>query len=268
MALNISAWSIRQPLPSIVMAAALIAIGLISFHRMPITRNPNIDVPVISVIITQFGASPAELELQVTKKVEDAVAGVEGAHHIDLQITDGIAITTITFVLETNTDRAINDIKDAVTRIRGDLPRTIDEPMVQRFEIAGLPILTYAAIAPEKTPEQISWFVEDVVIRALQGIRGVARVERIGAVEREIRVGLDPVRLQGVGLTALDVSRQLRGSNVDLAGGRAEIGSRGQAIRTLAGQKTIPELAATRIALPVGGEVPAGRSRAGHRFHR
>ncbi len=255
MALNISAWSIRQPLPSIVMAAALIAIGLISFHRMPITRNPNIDVPVISVIITQFGASPAELESQVTKKVEDAVAGVEGAHHIDSQITDGIAITTITFVLETNTDRAINDIKDAVTRIRGDLPRTIDEPMVQRFEIAGLPILTYAAIAPEKTPEQISWFVEDVVIRALQGIRGVARVERIGAVEREIRVGLDPVRLQGVGLTALDVSRQLRGSNVDLAGGRAEIGSRGQAIRTLAGAKTIPELAATRIALPVGGEV-------------
>jgi multidrug efflux pump subunit AcrB len=255
MALNISAWSIRQPLPSIVMTAALVAIGLISFHRMPITRMPNIDVPVISVIITQFGASPAELESQVTKKVEDAVAGVEGAHHIDSQVADGIALTTITFVLETNTDRAINDVKDAVTRIRGDLPRTIDEPMVQRYEIAGLPILTYAAIAPEKTPEQISWFVEDVVIRALQGIRGVARVERIGAVEREIRVGLDPVRLQGVGLTALDVSRQLRGSNVDLAGGRAEIGSRGQAIRTLAGAKTIPELAATRIALPIGGEV-------------
>jgi hydrophobe/amphiphile efflux-1 (HAE1) family protein len=255
MALNISAWSIRQPLPSIIGAVALIAIGLLSFSKMPITRMPNIDVPVIAVIITQFGASPAELEAQVTKKIEDAVAGVEGVHHIDSAITDGLANTTITFRLETDTDRAINDVKDAITRIRRDLPGTIDEPMVQRYEIAGLPILTYAAIAPGKTPEQISWFVEDTIVPALQGIRGVARVERIGSVEREIRVGLDPIRLQAVGLTALNVSQQLRYSNVDLAGGQAEIGGRGQAIRTLAGAKSIPELAATRIALPGGGEV-------------
>ena len=149
-------------------------------------------MPVISVIITQFGAAPAELELQVTKKVEDAVSGRGGRPPHQFVITDGIAITTITFVLETNTDRAINDIKDAVTRIRADLPRTIDEPMVQRFEIAGLPILTYAAIAPGKTPEQISWFVEDVVIRALQGVRGVARVERIGALSAKFASGSIP----------------------------------------------------------------------------
>jgi multidrug efflux pump subunit AcrB len=255
MALNVSAWSIRNPLPPIVATAAIIAIGLVSFQKLPITRMPNVDVPVIAVVITQFGASPAELESQVAKKVEDAVAGVEGAHHIDSIITDGISSTTIIFRLETDQDRALNDVKDAVTRIRLDLPRGIDDPMIQRVDIAGLPILTYAAIAPSKTPEQISWFVEDVVIRALQGLRGVASVERIGSVEREIRVGLDPVRLQGVGLTPLDVSRQLRGSNVDLAGGRAEIGARDQAIRTLAGAKTVAELAATRIALPTGGEV-------------
>ena len=174
------------------------------------------------------------------RAVEDAVSGVAGAHHINSVITDGISNTTILFRLETDTDRALNDVKDAVTSIRANLPRGIDEPMIQRVDIAGLPILTYAAIAPGKTPEQLSWFVEDVVIRALQGVRGVARVERIGSVEREIRVGLDPVRLQSVGLTPLDVSRQLRGSNVDLAGGRAEIGGRDQAIRTLAGAKTSP----------------------------
>jgi multidrug efflux pump subunit AcrB len=255
MALNISAWSIRQPLPPLVMATAIVAIGFISFIKLPITRMPNVDVPVISVYVTQFGAAPAELEAQVTKKIEDAVAGVEGAHHIESSIADGISSTTIQFRLETNTDRALNDVKDAVTRIRGDLPRGIDEPMIQRIDIAGLPILTYAAIAPGKTPEQLSWFVEDVVIRALQGIRGVAAVERIGSAEREIRVGLDPIRLQGVGLTPLDVSRQLRGSNADLAGGRAEIGRRDQAIRTLAGAKTLADLAATRIALMTGGEV-------------
>ena len=255
MAVNISAWSIRHPLPPLVMAAAIVALGYISFSKLPVTRMPNVDVPVVSVTVTQFGAAPAELESRVTKAVEDAVSGVAGAHHINSVITDGISSTTITFRLETDTDRALNDVKDAVTSIRANLPRGIDEPMIQRVDIAGLPILTYAAIAPGKTPEQLSWFVDDVVIRALQGVRGVARVDRIGSVEREIRVGLDPVRLQSVGLTPLDVSRQLRGSNVDLAGGRAEIGGRDQAIRTLAGAKTIADLAATRIALPAGGEV-------------
>jgi multidrug efflux pump subunit AcrB len=255
MALNVSAWSIRQPLPAIVIMAVLVAIGYVSFRKLPITRMPNIDAPVISVIITQFGASPAELETQVTKKVEDAVAGVAGVHHIYGTISDGIANTTILFRLETDTDRALNDVKDAVTRIRGELPRSIDEPMVRRYEIAGLPILTYAAIAPGKTPEQLSWFVEDLVVRKLQGIRGVASVDRLGSVEREIRVGLYPAALQAVGVTAVDVSRQLRGSNADLAGGRSEIGKRDQMIRTLAGAKTIAELRATRIAFPSGGDV-------------
>src|SRR5262249_51187044 len=173
--------------------------------------------------------------------------------HVVTSITDGISATSINFRIGTDTDRALNDVKDAVTRVRGDLPQGINEPRVQRIDVTGLPILTYAAIAPGKTPEQLSFFVEDGVIRALQGIRGVGSVEPIGSVRREIRVGLDPARLQGVGLTALDVSRQLRGSNVDVAGGRAEIGGRDQAIRTLAGAKTVAELAATRIALPAGG---------------
>src|SRR5215218_4096083 len=255
MAVNISAWSIRHPLPPLVMAAAIVALGFISFNKLPVTRMPNVDVPVVSVTVTQFGAAPAELESRVTKAVEDAVSGVAGAHHINSVITDGISNTTILFRLETDTDRALNDVKDAVTSIRANLPRGIDEPIVQRVEIAGLPILTYAAIAPGKTPEQLSWFVQDTLVRGLQDVRGVGSVERVGSVDREIRVGLDPVRLQAVGLTPLDVSRQLRGSNVDLAGGRAEVGGSDQAIRTLAGAKTLADLAATKIGLPAGGEV-------------
>jgi hydrophobe/amphiphile efflux-1 (HAE1) family protein len=255
MAVNVSAWSIRHPVAPIVIALAVSAIGYLSFIKLPITRYPNVDVPLVTVLITQFGAAPGGLESQVTKKVEDAVASVAGFHHVRSLITDGLSSTTITFRLGTDADRALNDVKDAVTRVRGDLPRGIDEPLVRRVDVTGLPILTYAAIAPGKTPEQLSFFVEDVVIRELQGIRGVGGVERIGNVEREIRVGLDPVRLQGVGLTALDVSRQLRGNNVELAGGRAEIGGRDQSIRTLAGAKTLADLTATRIALPTGGEV-------------
>ena len=255
MAVNISAWSIRQPLPSIMLSVILLVLGWMSFMKLPVTRLPNADIPIVSVVVTQFGAAPSELEAQVTKTIEDGVSGVEGVKHIASSITDGMSVTTITFQLETNTDRALNDIKDAVTRVRGRLPQNVNEPLIQRVDIVGLPIVTYAAIAPGKTPEQLSWFVDDVVKRALQGLRGVAQVERSGGVDREILVSLDPDRVQSVGLTAVDVSRRLRGTNIDLAGGRAEIGGRDQAIRTLAGARTLNELAGTMIALPTGGAV-------------
>jgi multidrug efflux pump subunit AcrB len=255
MALNISAWSIRNPLPSIVFSIILLILGWVSFTKLAVTRLPNADIPVISVAVSQFGAAPAELESQVTKTIEDGVSGVEGVRHITSSITDGLSVTTIQFALETNTDRALNDVKDAVTRVRANLPQNVTEPLISRVDVIGLPIVTYAAISPGKTPEQLSYFVDDVVKRALQGVRGVSQVERIGGVEREILVSLDPDRLQAMGLTAVNVSQSLRGTNVDLAGGRAEIGKNDQAIRTLAGAKTLNDLAGTMIPLFGGGEV-------------
>jgi hydrophobe/amphiphile efflux-1 (HAE1) family protein len=255
MAMNISAWSIRHPLPAVVFSIILLVLGWVSFTRLAITRLPSADIPVISVTVSQFGAAPAELEAQVTKTIEDGVSGVEGVRHISSSITDGLSVTTIQFALETNTDRALNDVKDAVTRVRANLPQNVNEPLIQRVDVIGLPIVTYAAISPGKTPEQLSYFVDDVVKRALQGLRNVAQVERIGGVDREILVSLDADRLQAAGLTAVDVSRRLRGTNVDLAGGRAEIGKNDQAIRTLAGAKTLNDLAGTMISLPTGGEV-------------
>jgi multidrug efflux pump subunit AcrB len=255
MALNISAWSIRNPLPSIVFSIILLVLGWASFSKLAVTRLPSADIPVISVAVAQFGAAPAELESQVTKTIEDGVSGVEGVRHISSSITDGLSVTTIQFALETNTDRALNDVKDAVTRVRSNLPQNVNEPLIQRVDVIGLPIVTYAAISPGKTPEQLSYFVDDVVKRALQGVRGVAQVERIGGVEREILVSLDPDRLQAAGLTAVNVSQILRGTNVDVAGGRAQIGKNDQAIRTLAGAKTLNELAGTMIPLFGGGEM-------------
>ena len=256
MAVNISAWSIRQPLPPLVMAAAIVALGFISFNKLPITRMPNVDVPVISVIGHAIRRSSRRARNTGHQEDRRRRRGRRGAHHIDSSITDGISSTTITFRLETDTDRALNDVKDAVTRIRGDLPRSIDEPMIQRSRHCRAANSHLCRDSTRKDARTA------LVVRRGRGHTRAARGPRCRqassaseASEREIRVGLDPVRLQGVGLTALDVSRQLRGSNVDLAGGRAEIGGRDQAIRTLAGAKTLADLAATRIALPTGGEV-------------
>src|ERR1700736_3218336 len=255
MALNISAWSIRTPLPAIVFSIIVVALGAVSFNRLPITRLPNVDLPNVAITVVQGGAAPAELEAQVTKTIEDAVSSVEGVKHIQSSITDSVSVTSVIFNLEVNSDRALNDVKDAVSRVRSELPRGIEEPLVRRVDVTGLPIVTYAAISPGKTPEQLSWFVDDVVERTLQGVRGVGRVERIGGVEREILVSLNPDRLQALGLTAADVSRRLRSNTLDLAGGRAEIGGRDEAIRTVAGARTLEALQATIIALPTGGQV-------------
>jgi hydrophobe/amphiphile efflux-1 (HAE1) family protein len=252
---NISAWSIRRPVPSLVLFLVLIALGWVSFGGLAVTRFPNVDVPIVQVRVSQPGAAPSELEVQVTKKIEDALAGVNGLKHQTSAITEGSSVTTVEFHLEVNQDRALNDVKDAVGRIRSELPRTIEEPIVTRVEIEGLPIVTYGARAPGMTPEELSWFVDDVVMRALRGVKGVSQIERQGGVDREIRIALDPDRLQAYAITAGDVNRQLRATNVDLAGGRGDIGGREQAIRTLAGKQSVADLAATMIALPRGRKV-------------
>ncbi len=250
MRLNVSAWAIRKPLPSVVLFLVLMILGLVSFRSLPITRFPNIDIPIVSVTITQSGAAPAELQTQVTKWVEDSVAGVKGVKHILSTITEGISTTTIEFRLEVNQDRATNDVKDAIAKIRQNLPRTIDEPIVSRVEIAGLPIMVYGASAPAMTPEDLSWFVDDVVARGLQSVKGVGGVERLGGVAREIRVTLKPDRLLALGITAADVNRQLRLTSADMAGGRAEVGGQEQSIRALAASASLETLAKTSIVVP------------------
>jgi hydrophobe/amphiphile efflux-1 (HAE1) family protein len=255
MAINVSAYSIRKPIPAVVLFMVLCLLGLTSFMQLPVTRFPNIDVPLISVTVTQPGAAPAELETQVAKRIEDAVAGVTGIKNIQSTLTDGTSTTVVEFRLEVNTDRALNDVKDAVAKVRAELPRTVDEPIINRIDVEGQSILTYAVAAPAKTLEQLSWHVDDVVKRNLQGVKGVGRVERIGGVAREIRVTLDPDRLMSLGITASEVNRQLRATNVDLAGGRSELGPQEQTIRTLAGARTIEELAQTKIVLSGGREV-------------
>jgi hydrophobe/amphiphile efflux-1 (HAE1) family protein len=255
MRLNVSAWAIRKPIPSLVLFLVLVVLGLVSFRGLAVTRMPNVDVPIVSVTITQSGAAPSELQTQVTKWVEDSIAGVRGVKHITSAITEGSSVTTVEFRLEVNTDRAVNDVKDAVSKIRINLPRTIDEPVIQRVEIAGLPILVYGVTAPAMTPADLSWFVEDNVARTLQGVKGVGGVERVGGVAREIRVTLQPDRLLALGITAADVNRQLRLTSADMAGGRGEVGGREQSIRALAASRSVRDLKATSIVLPGGRKV-------------
>jgi multidrug efflux pump subunit AcrB len=237
----------------VVLFMVLVALGIMSFRTLAVTRLPNVDVPLVSVAVPQFGAAPSEIENQVTKVVENAVAGVSGVRHITSSVTDGLSTTNVEFRLETNPSTAVNEVKDAVSRVRSDLPRSIGEPIVQKVDIAGLPIVVYGVFAAGKTAEELSWFVDDTVKRALLGVQGVAAVERVGGADREIRVALDPLKLASAGVTVSDVNRQLRSANVDVAGGWARVAGREEAIRTLASARTLETLRATPVSLPTGG---------------
>ncbi len=249
---NFSAWSIRNPIAPVLLFVVLIVLGLMSFKGLPITRFPNIDVPLVSVVVTDPGVAPSELETQVTKRIEDAVSNISGVKNVMSTITEGNSQTSVEFRLEVDTQTAVTDVKDAVERIQSDLPATADDPVINRIDVEGQAILTYAVSAPAMTPEELSWFVDDTVIRKLQGLKGVARVDRYGGVTREIHIDVDPDRLNALGVTAGDINRAMRAANVDLTGGSADFSERDQSIRTLGGAKTLADL--EKLEIPLAGD--------------
>ncbi|MBU0861796.1 MAG: efflux RND transporter permease subunit, partial [Alphaproteobacteria bacterium] len=268
--MNMSTWAIRNPVPSIAAFLVLVIVGLFAFRSLPVTQFPNIDVPIINVSVGQAGAAPSELISQVTKPIEDSISAITGVKHITSVATDSSSVTTVEFELSTDSDRALNDVKDAVTRVRAELPDSISEPLVQRLDVTGQAIMTYAVADPSRSIEDLSYFVDEVLNRELQGVTGLGKITRLGGADREIKVELDPQRLLAFGISAASISRQLSATNIDLGGGRGDIGGQEFSIRALGGADTIEQLAATPLSLADGrtirlsdvGEVIDGPSEA------
>ncbi|MFN7398312.1 MAG: efflux RND transporter permease subunit [Sandaracinobacter sp.] len=252
---NISSWSIRNPIPPVLLFVMLTAVGVLSFMNMKITQMPDISAPIVQISVSQPGGAPTEIETQITQKVEGAVAGIGNVKSISSYVQEGGSFTNVEFHLGTPVDRAVNDVRDAVTKVRSDLPDGILEPQVSRMEIEGGPISYMAVKSTSMSLEELSWFVDNTVTKRLVAIPGVAQVGRGGGVSREIRVDLDPVKLQAFGITAAQVNAQLRMLNVDATGGRTEISGEEQAVRVLGGARTALDLGATRISLPGGRDV-------------
>lgn len=255
---NISSWAIRNPIPIILMFVLLTLSGVNAFMGMRINNNPDIDFPLVVVAAGRPGAAPSEMEIQVTRLIEDSVAGLSGVRHITSQVMDGSSVTTIEFELGTNTERATNDVRNAMSGLRGSLPQDMLEPSVQRIDITGDPLITWVVRSPTMTPEQISWFIDNEVSRELLAISGVGEVNRSGGVDREIRIELDPDRLASFGLTAASVSQALTAVNSDLPGGRVTISGSERAIRALGAAGSIEQLRQTLVPLAGGRTVRLG----------
>jgi len=247
---NISAWAIRHPISPIVLFVVLLFMGIVAFNRLPITLNPDVAFPLVLVDVSQPGAAPTEVETQIVQKIEGAIAGVGNIHNINSMSLENEGRIFVEFNIGTPIDRAVADVRDAVSKVRSQLPDGIKEPIVSRQDVDGNAIAYYALSATTLSDQELSWFVDNTITKRLLGVPGVAQVTRGGGVNREIRVELDPARMQALGITAVEVNQQIRQLNLDSPGGRADVGGGEQAIRVLGSARSALQLANTQITLP------------------
>ena len=261
--MNISAWSIRNPIPTAMLFVLLTIGGLLSLRAMKIQNFPDIDFPTVTVTVSLPGAAPEQLETDVARKLENSIATVSGLKHLNTKIRDGSVLINASFVLERSLQQATDDVRSAVARVRGELPADIQEPIVSKEELASQAILGYTvaqrqrpgSAAPAMDQEALSWFVDNELKRALLAVPGVGAVTRVGGVSRQVQVQLDPLRLQAMGVTALEISRQLRQIQTENAGGRTDLGGTEQPLRMLATVQTAQQLAALELTLANGRQL-------------
>ncbi|MBT9548414.1 MAG: efflux RND transporter permease subunit [Candidatus Sericytochromatia bacterium] len=250
--MNISVWSIRYPVPVILFFLVLTFAGFQDFNKLGIDANPNVDFPLVVVTVAQPGASPVELETDVTKKVEDSLVSISNISNITSTVSDGASSTVVEFKLGTDINQSLNDVRDAIAKIRQDLPQDITEPSITHPNFSGEPIITYSVSSQTLDIPQLTKVVDDVIGRELLTVAGVSLVRRSGGLDREIKVELDSSRLRALGLTADQVSQHVKGLNINMPGGKSDAGGQEQTIRTLGSARDVQQLQNLQIPLPSG----------------
>lgn len=253
--MNFSAWSIKNPIPGILLFIMLGLAGLMCFHWMKIQQFPDIELPMVTVTAALPGAAPPQLETEVARKIENSIATLQGLKNQYTNIQDGVVTVTAEFQLEKPLQEAVDDVRNAVSQVRSDLPADLRDPIVSKINLSGSPILTYTIQSPRMDDEALSWFVDYDVARAMLKVKGVGAVSRVGGVTRQVDVELDPEKLLALNATATDITRQLRLVQQDASGGQTKIGGSEQSIRTIATVKTAAEIAAMDIALSDGRHI-------------
>jgi len=252
---NISAWSIRNPVIPLVAFVALLLAGVVSFSRMDVTNNPDVEFPGVQVTISQPGAAPVEIENQITQRVESALASINGVNSIQSSASEGSSGTFVEFQIGTDITLALSEVQTAIDGVRPTLPDGILEPRVQKVNVTGDSIGYIAVEADDMTIEELSWFIDDTVSKRLLKIDGMAEVGRFGGVDREIEVILDPAKMQALGVTATQINGVLRQENLNASGGLAEVGGTRQSLRVLGNSKSAFDLSQRQIQLGGGRTV-------------
>lgn len=253
--MNVSAWSIRNPIAAAMLFVLLTFGGLIAFKSMKVQNFPDLDLPTITVSASLPGASPSQLENDVARRIENSIATLQGVKHITTRVQDGAVTLTTEFRLEKPVQEALDDVRAAVQKVRADLPGDLRDPVVTKLDLASQPVLAFTIASSRLDTEGLSWFVDDTLSRRLLSVPGIGAVTRVGGVNREITVALDPIRLQALGASAADISRQLRQVQQESSGGRVDLAGGEQPVRTLATVRNADALAAIELTLSDGRHI-------------
>jgi multidrug efflux pump subunit AcrB len=250
--MNVSAWSIRHPVPAILVFGLLTILGLMAFRALGIQNFPDVELPTITVAASLEGADPSQLETEVARKIEDKIATLGGIEHIRTSLGDGTATIRVEFQIDKDVEVALNEVRNAVDSVRADLPQDLTDPVVSKVTTSGSPIVTYTVAAVGMDEQDLSWFVDNEVAKALLAVKGVGQVARVGGVDREVHVDLDSGRMQALGVTAEAISAQLKRVQQDASGGRGDIGGAVQAVRSLGALGSVAEIGELVIPLADG----------------
>jgi hydrophobe/amphiphile efflux-1 (HAE1) family protein len=256
--MNVSAWSIRNPVPGVLLFALLTILGISSFKSLGIQNFPDIELPSVVVTATLEGAAPAQLETEVARKIEDQIATLGGVEHIRTTITDSTATIIVEYNIDQNTESALNDVRNAVDSVRAQLPGDLNDPVVSKITTTGNPIITFTVQSDNMDEEELSWFVDNEVAKAMLAVEGVGAFSRVGGVDREVSVNLDPVKMAALRVTPAQITSRLKEVQQDSSGGRGDIGGAIQSVRTLAALHSTQEIAALEIPLGGGRSVRLG----------
>ncbi|AKG19505.1 ACR/RND family transmembrane transporter [Moraxella bovoculi] len=251
--MNFSAYSIKNPLIAILIFTLMTVGGILGFRAMKIQQFPDIDVPAVIVTVSYTGASPAQLETDVAKKIENQITGIEGVKHIRSTLQTGVATIHTEFTLEKDLSEAVNDVRSALDEIASDLPAAAEEPVITKVSTAGFPVVSYSVASDNMSEAELSWFVDDTLNKRLANINGVGTLSRVGGIERQIIITPDVDKLNGWQLPITNLSQQISASQKDSSGGEAKVGGGVQTIRVLGSAKSVRELASLEVVTPAGG---------------
>ncbi|GFM64323.1 acriflavin resistance protein [Pseudomonas cichorii] len=251
--MTLSSLSIRFPVPALMLFILLGVLGFIGLQRLGIQDFPDLDLPTVTISASLEGAAPEQLETEVARKLEDRLSSLRLLKHVTTTITSGNVQINVSFAIEKDGNEALNEVRNVVDSAMAELPASLETPSVSRMTIHDTPVLTYVIDAPGMDEEALSWFVDNELSKHLQEVKGVAQVLRVGGVEREVQVDLDPTMMAGLGLGVADVETQLKAMEIDNSGGMAELGGARMAVRTLGGIEDPQALGAV--------DVPTGNGR-------
>jgi HAE1 family hydrophobic/amphiphilic exporter-1 len=235
--------SIKQPVFATMMMAALAVLGLVSYRQLNVDQFPDVEFPLVTVTTVYPGASPEAVERDVTRRIEEAVNTVEGIRTVESTSQEGLSNIVIIFHVETSTQVASQDIRGKVASIRGELPREIEEPIVQRIDPNAMPIVSVAVNAPGLSPQAATQLADKTIKKRLETVAGVGAVNLVGQSTREIQVVVDRARLEAYHVSLSQVVDALRTENVDLPAGSADRGATEALVRVAARGRSADDIA-------------------------